>query len=157
MVVSMGRSSTCVLKGSSERSNRFAGSIGVRYGTIIESARVNLSVAFTFKRVTDPFYLNGSQTHFTQTSRSRILRKRVAAAFYVNGSQTHFTQTSHRPILREDRHRHELGELALVGLRRRCCVRSSGYRLEFLAGTLGETSAFQNPARPMAWWRSQSA
>jgi hypothetical protein len=152
MVVSIGRSSTCVLKGSSERSNRFAGRIGVRYGTIIESARVNLSVAFTFKRVTDPFYLNGSQTHFTQTSRSRILRKRVAAAFYVNGSQTHFTQTGrspilrrraaaafyadgsqphftqtgHSPILREDRHRHELGELALVGLRRCCCVRSSG-------------------------------
>jgi hypothetical protein len=78
MVVSMGRSSTCVLKGSSERSNRFAGRIGVRYETIIESARVNLSVAFTFKRVTDPFYVNGSQTHFTQTSRSPILHKRVA-------------------------------------------------------------------------------
>jgi hypothetical protein len=108
MVVSMGRSSTCVLKGSSERSNRFAGRIGVRYETIIESARVNLSVAFTFKRVTAPFYADEPQPHFTQT-----------------GRRTHFTQTGRRPILREDRHRHELGELALVGLRRCCCVRSS--------------------------------
>ena len=87
----MGRSSTCVLKGSSERSNRFAGSIGVRYGTIIESARVNLSVAFTFKRVTAPFYVNGSQTHFTQTGHRPILRRRVADPFYADGSQTHFT------------------------------------------------------------------
>jgi len=113
----MGRSSTCVLKGSSERSNRFAGRIGVRYETIIESARVNLSVAFTFKRVTDPFYVNGSQTHFTQTSRSPILHKRVAGLILrrrVTGL-----------ILREDCHRRYLGELALVGLRRCCCVRSS--------------------------------
>ena len=80
MVVSMGRSSTCVLKGSSERSNRFAGRIGVRYETIIESARVNLSVAFTFKRVTAPFYADEPQPHFTQT-----------------GRRTHFTQTGHRP------------------------------------------------------------
>ena len=92
MVVSIGRSSTCVLKGSSERSNRFAGRIGVRYGTIIESARVNLSVAFTFKRVTDPFYADEPQPHFTQTSRSRILRKRVADPFYADESQTHFTR-----------------------------------------------------------------
>ena len=68
---------------------------------------------------------NGSQPHFTQTGRRPILRRRAAAAFYVNGSQTHFTQTGHSPILREDRHRHELGELALVGLRRCCGGRSS--------------------------------
>jgi hypothetical protein len=30
------------------------------------------------KRVTDPFYANGSQTHFTQTGRRPILRRRVA-------------------------------------------------------------------------------
>jgi hypothetical protein len=99
MVVSIGRSSTCVLKDSSERSNRFAGRIGIRYETIIESARVNLSVAFTFKRVTAPFYADGSQPHFTQTGRSPILHKRVTDPFYVNGSQTHFTQTGRRPIL----------------------------------------------------------
>ena len=95
------------------------------------------------KRVADPFYADGSQTHFTQTGRRPILRRRAAAAFYVNGSQTHFTQTSRSPILhkrvaglilrrrvtglilREDCHRRYLGELALVGLRRCCCVRSS--------------------------------
>ena len=37
------------------------------------------------KRVTDPFYANGSQTDFTQT-----------------GRRPHFTQTGHSPILRED-------------------------------------------------------
>jgi hypothetical protein len=49
------------------------------------------SVAFTFKRVTAPFYTNGSQTHFTQTGHRPILRRRVADPFYADEPQPHFT------------------------------------------------------------------